>query len=213
MRRGTVCRIECAAVVLVFGSVGLAQDPHSLPDAPSTVLMREKMSSSASQSQVAKEVRAPNFLPSAQSALLCFQAAPLAPQNDAEKLSAIGHSLLPALPMHTQQHSESSDSEGTFSRATRAVSRVLLAHDSQGRTQANSAYLLGAMAASFFDTARQPYNHHAPTDVLGNFGSTVGGAAGMNLFNEFWPQLKKGLSSRIPRALQRKADLFKAPQP
>jgi hypothetical protein len=150
------------------------------------------------------------FLSSTRVGLLSFQPEPLV-HNDEERLTAIGHKLLPVLPMPVHEHYAPNESSDAFDRATHAISHVLLGHDVEGHSKANGAYLLGAMVTSFLSTAHQPYVHHAPTEVLGNFGSTVGGAAGTNLFNEFWPQLKRGFVSRIPRALQKPTAVFKNP--
>ena len=210
MQRGRIQRVEYAAVFLIAGSVGFAQNPRSLPDAPSAVFMHQRMYHSGPSKQAMQEVRVRKFMPDTEVGVLNFQAEPLVPHGDAERLSAIGHTLMPALPMTNETgNAPSSQSPDTLGRATHALTRVLLGHDPQGHTQANGAYLLGAMVTSFLSTAHQPYAHHPPTEVLGNFGSTVGGAAGMNLFNEFWPQLKKGLTSHVPRVLQRRADMFK----
>jgi hypothetical protein len=100
-------------------------------------------------------------------------------------------------------HNEPSASASMFGRATDVMSRVLLARDEQGHAKANSAYLFGAMLTSVIATAHQPYTHHDPGEVFGNFGSTVGSTAGMNLFHEFWPQLKQRLSTRVPHVLQK----------
>lgn len=207
---GTVCRIGYAAFVLLTASAGLAQTRGSLPDAPSAVLVRERLSDPTSQvsAQVFREERAREFLPGSERKLQ-FQADSLTPRNDAEKLSAIGHKLVPALPMQSHFRYEPSDSPGMLGRTTHAISRVLLARDGDGRSQANAAYLFGAIVTSVLSTAYQPYVRHDPTEVLGNFGSTVGGAAGINLFHEFWPQLKQRLSSRVPHALQRSPAVFK----
>jgi hypothetical protein len=207
----TVCRIGCAAFILLTASAGLSQahGRRSLPDAPSAVLLHERLSEITRHSRFGTEVfrqeRVLEFLPGLQHGVN-FQPAPLNPHNDAERLSAMGHSLLPALPMR-HVRPKPSDSPDMFGRATLAVSRVLLVRDSQGRTQANSAYLFGAMVTSAIATAYQPYSHHDASEVFGNFGSTIGGEAGMNLFREFWPQLKQGFSSRMARVLQRRSQL------
>lgn len=209
-----LCSIECATVVAIIGSLGLAQDQRLLPDAPSAVLVRERMSDSTFPSgfsgDIVRQQRTRKFLSSTQVGALSFQPEPLV-HNDAERLSAIGHKLMPVLPMPAHEHYAPSESSDTLNRAKNAIGHVLFGHDEQGHAKANGAYLLGAMVTSFLSTAHQPYVHHPPTEVLGNFGSTVGGAAGTNLFNEFWPQLKKGFVSRIPRALQKPAGVFKNP--
>ena len=207
----TVCCIEFAAFLLLTASAGLAQNARSLPDAPSAVLFRERLSRTTLPSRVVRQVmreeRVLAFLPSPHSSLQ-FGATTLNPHNDAERLSAIGHELMPALPMQHFQYSPS-DSPDMLGRATHAISRVLLARDAQGRAQANSAYLFGAMVTSVMATAYEPYMHHDAGEIFGNFGSTIGGEAGMNLFHEFWPQLKQRLAMRVPHMLQRSVGTLK----
>jgi hypothetical protein len=100
----------------------------------------------------------------------------------------------------TQQSSyHFSSSSSLMGRATYAGSRIFVRRDEFGKTRLNTLYLLrmlGSMAAA---TAQRPSWRRSVGEPFGDFGSTVGNDAGMNLWHEFRPGIEQLMKSHAPR--------------
>lgn len=118
-----------------------------------------------------------------------------------ETTAFFGKYLFPTL-LDQDPRYHPADGGNTFGRASYAASRVLITRSDSGKHVLNTSYLLGALVSSAIaNTYRAPrYRGVGPT--FSDWGSTVGGDAGMNLFREFWPQLGPKLLGLTPRPLR-----------
>jgi hypothetical protein len=98
-------------------------------------------------------------------------------------------------------HSVSSGS--LMGRATYAASRPLITRDESGKARLNTSYLLRTLTAVAKDTASTPYWKRSVGAPFGDFGSTVGSDAGMNLWHEFGPGIQQLLKSHTPQFVSR----------
>jgi hypothetical protein len=94
-----------------------------------------------------------------------------------------------------------SEKDGFWSRSTYAATRVLITRRDNGQKTINSSYLLGVLVSSAIAASYQPVRRTSG-QTLADFGSTVGGDAGMNILKEFWPQLRSTLRPMAPKKLR-----------
>jgi hypothetical protein len=83
-------------------------------------------------------------------------------------------------------------------RATDAASRILVTRDESGRQRLNGSYFLGVLTSVAVHSASRPYWARSNSVPLGDFGSTVGNDAGMNLMHEFGPGLRQAVTGHMP---------------
>jgi hypothetical protein len=93
----------------------------------------------------------------------------------------------------------SSTNGSLMGRATYAASRILVTRDAFGKSRLNTLYLLRALASMASAAAARPYWRRSPGEPFGDFGSTIGNEAGMNLWREFRPGIEKLMKSHTPR--------------
>jgi hypothetical protein len=93
----------------------------------------------------------------------------------------------------------SSSSGSILGRAIYAGSRTFVNRDEAGRSRLNMSYLLRALTSMAAATASRPYWRRSLGEPFGDFGSTVGNEAGMNLWHEFRPSIQQLLKSHTPR--------------
>ena len=99
-----------------------------------------------------------------------------------------------------QQSGYHSSSGGSLmGRATYAGSRVFVTRDEFGKSRLNTSYLLGALTSMAAATASRPYWRRSLGEPFGDFGSTVGNEAGMNLWQEFRPGIDQLMKRYTPR--------------
>jgi hypothetical protein len=94
-----------------------------------------------------------------------------------------------------------SEKDGFWSRSTYAATRVLITRRDSGQKTINSSYLLGALVSCAISASYQPVRR-TTGQTLSDFGSTVGGDAGMNILKEFWPQLRSTFRPMTPKKLR-----------
>jgi len=92
-----------------------------------------------------------------------------------------------------------SSSETLMGRATYAASRTLITRDGSGKARFNTSYLLRTLTLVARDSASTPYWRRSLADPFGDFGSTVGNDAGMNLWHEFGPGIQHLMKSHTPK--------------
>jgi len=92
-----------------------------------------------------------------------------------------------------------SASKGLFDRATYAATRIFITRKDSGGATLNTSYFLGTMTSSIVAAAYRPYWRRSNTDIIKDFGSSIGSDIGMNIFHEFWPGIKQALFSHAPR--------------
>jgi len=93
----------------------------------------------------------------------------------------------------------SSRSVSLMGRAMYAGSRIFVRRDEFGKSRLNTSYLLRALTSMAAATASRPYWRRSLGEPFGDFGSTVGNEAGMNLWHEFRPGIEQLLKSHTPR--------------
>ena len=104
----------------------------------------------------------------------------------------------PLLKRNTRYYASTSDS--FMGRASYAASRIFVTRDDSGKGSLNTSYFLGVLVSVAAHTARRPYWARSPSQTFNNFGSTIGGGAGINVFHEFRPgilQMVKGLTPKF----------------
>jgi hypothetical protein len=93
----------------------------------------------------------------------------------------------------------SSNSGSMMGRAMYAGSRIFVKRDEAGGSRLNTSYLLRALTSMAAATASRPYWRRSLGEPFGDFGSTVGNEAGINLWHEFRPGIQQLLKSHTPR--------------
>jgi len=88
-------------------------------------------------------------------------------------------------------------------RATSAAARPLITRDDSGKTKFNTSYLLRTLTVVAKDTASTPYWRRSRAEPISDFGSTVGGDAGMNLWREFGPGIQRLMKNRAPKLISK----------
>lgn len=93
---------------------------------------------------------------------------------------------------------QASSMNGWMGRATDAASRIFVTRDESGRQRLNGSYFLGVLASVAVHRASRPYWARSNSMPLGDFGSTFGNDAGMNLMHEFGPGLRQAVTGHMP---------------
>jgi hypothetical protein len=94
-------------------------------------------------------------------------------------------------------------SASVMGRATYAASSPLIMRDVSGRAKLNTSYLLRTLTSVAKDTASTPYWRRSLGAPFGDFGSTVGSDAGMNLWHEFGPSIEQLMKSHALKFVSR----------
>jgi hypothetical protein len=103
-------------------------------------------------------------------------------------------------PSLKQDQLRSTSSSGSFVRRTAfSASHVFLIRDDSGKARLNTSYFLGVLTAAAIHTASHPYWAQSASATFNDFGSTVGGDAGINVFHEFEPGIRQIVQGRAPR--------------
>ncbi|MBZ5614678.1 MAG: hypothetical protein LAO23_11775 [Acidobacteriia bacterium] len=109
----------------------------------------------------------------------------------------------PLLKPNTRYYPSTSDS--FMGRASYAVSRIFVTRDDSGKGRLNTSYFLGVLASVALHTAYRPDRARSASETFNNFGSTIGGDAGINVFHEFRPgirQMVKGLTPKFASRIE-----------
>jgi hypothetical protein len=91
-----------------------------------------------------------------------------------------------------------SSNESWMGRATDAASSILVTRDESGKRRLNASYLVGVLTSVAAHSASRPYWLRSTSAPIGDFGSTVGNDAGMNLLHEFGPGLREAVTGHMP---------------
>ena len=121
-----------------------------------------------------------------------------------ETASFLGRYVFPTLLSQDPRY-HPSEKDGFLARSSYAASRVLITRTDSGKKTVNSSYLLGALASTAIAACYRPI-HRTPGQTLVDFGTTVGGDAGMNILKEFWPQLRSKIRPLTPKKLRKLSD-------
>lgn len=96
-----------------------------------------------------------------------------------------------------------STSDSFMGRASYAASRILVTRDASGKGRLNTRYFFGMLTSVALHTAYRPYRMRSTSDTFNNFGSTIGGDAGMNVFHEFGPGIRQMVKGLTPKFVSR----------
>lgn len=121
-----------------------------------------------------------------------------------ETASFFGKYVFPTLLSQDPRY-HPSEKEGFWKRSTYAASRVLITRSDSGERTVNTSYLLGALVSTAIAASYSPI-HRGPGQTMVDFGSTVGGDAGMNILKEFWPQLREKIRPLTPKKFRKLED-------
>jgi hypothetical protein len=182
------------------------QAPKALPDAPSAVAAIQKQShengvggslplaaGGASNAVLPRATGLGAVVPPP-SAAIVYGAIPEQTQNSGGFFRKY---LEPSsTPQNLRYQASSRDS--LMGRATDAASKVFLTRDESGRRKVNTPYFVGVLTSIAMHKAERPYWLRSAGVPIGDFGSTVGNDAGMNLLHEFGPGLKQAVTGHVP---------------
>jgi hypothetical protein len=101
-----------------------------------------------------------------------------------------------------------STSDGFMGRASYAASRIFVTHDSSGKGRLNTRYFLGVLASVALHSANRSNRTQSTSATFNDFGSTVGGDAGMNVFHEFGPGIQQIMKAHTPKFVSRLEERF-----
>ncbi len=89
-------------------------------------------------------------------------------------------------------------------RATYAASRILFTRDASGKGRPNTSYFLAVLASvASARPSHLMYWARSPSETFNNFGSTIGGDAGINLLHEFGPGIRQMVKGLTPKFVSR----------
>lgn len=91
-----------------------------------------------------------------------------------------------------------SSNDSWMGRATDAASSILVTRDETGKRRLNTSYLVSVLTSVAAHSASRPYWLRSSSAPIGDFGSTVGNDAGMNLMHEFGPGLREAVTGHMP---------------
>jgi hypothetical protein len=115
-----------------------------------------------------------------------------------ESSNFVGKYLYPPLPKQNLRYHPLTS--GSFvNRATYAASRIFIMRDNSGKKRLNTPYFLGILSSIASHNAARPYWMRSNTSPFSDFGSTIGNDAGINLFHEFEPGLRRMVKSHTPK--------------
>ena len=196
---------------------------EELPDAPSAAVGREtgpveSLPGGAASANIARVKASPVNAGSVDTGLV--EAGPVNSQliyrrsvDPAQIRPALAYESVPAQrdsgnflskylePSRTGEHTRyrASSSDSLMGRATDAASSILVTRDESGRRRLNTSYLVGVLTSVAAHRAEHPYWLRSSASApLGDFGSTVGNDAGMNLLHEFGPGLREAVTGHMP---------------
>lgn len=117
-----------------------------------------------------------------------------------EAHSFVDKNLYPSLLKQNLRYPPSTS--GSFmGRVTDAASRNFITRDESGKGRLNTSYFLGLLTSVVIHTAYRPYWARRASTTFNNFGLTIGSDAGLNLFHEFEPGLRKMMKGHGPKVV------------
>jgi hypothetical protein len=96
-----------------------------------------------------------------------------------------------------------STSDSFMGRASYAASRIFVTRDDSGKGRLNPRYFLGVLTSVAVHTAHRPYWTRSASMPFNDFGSTIGGDAGINVFHEFGPGIRQMMKGLTPKFVSR----------
>jgi hypothetical protein len=194
---GTV-PIRVAGFVLLASCAAFGQRViDELPDAPSTSVHTETISTSAVPawaSGTGSLETAVSSEPVRASLIAVYREAPVQKESGDFFEKYLYPSLL---KRHISYHPSTSSS--LMGRATYAASTIFITRDETGKGRLNTPYLVGVLTSAVAHMAYRPYWNRSATTPFSDFGSTIGNDAGMNVLHEFAPGLQQLMKAHAPK--------------
>jgi hypothetical protein len=198
------CAVECQSE---------RPSPESLPDAPSAMVSSQAISFERVDDEARSLRAAPVGLSATAGAetdvshvvgRLRWSEAVLKATVPAQRESSdfFSRRVYPSL-LNSNFRYRPSDSDSWMGRATDAASRIFITRDESGKRKLNTSYLLRVATSVAAHSAARTYRARSGTAPLGDFGSTVGNDAGMNLLHEFGPAVRKMTTGHLPEFVSR----------
>ena len=119
-----------------------------------------------------------------------------------ESSAFFGKYLYPSLLRQDPRY-YASTSDSFMGRATYAASRIFITRDDSGKRRVNTSYFLGVLTSVVISTAYRPYWERSTSGAFNNFGTTIGGDAGINVLHEFGPGIRQMVNAHTPRFVSR----------
>jgi len=184
----------------------------SLPDAPSTVQLPTSAARFSRSVHAAGSSSTPGVLSGAMDEAKLGYFTPGRRRSSAtsypmafvqnEPNGFVERYLLPP-PLSQDTHYYASTSDSFMGRASYAASRIFVTRDNSGKSKLNTRYFLGALSAVAMHAAYRPYGARSTSETFNNFGSTIGGDAGINIFHEFRPGIRLFVKGLTPKFVSR----------
>jgi len=190
---------------------------RSLPDAPSfqPPTQAEKFQAFVDEARsplilgavgvnagVMRETEAEHFTPGPQASFTALYRVALIQK---ESSAFFGKYLYPSLLKQDPRY-YASTSDSFMGRATYAASRIFITRDDSGKRRLNTSYFLGVLTSVAISTAYRPYWARSTSGAFNNFGTTIGGDAGINVLHEFGPGIRQMVNAHTPRFVFRIED-------
>ncbi len=207
------CDAVCQSLRPVESVVAGTQDAvKTLPDAPSSVIadqadalaeragaQRWAFKSAAATGEVALPFVAsapPNLV--RRNLAMVYERIPAQKESD----DFLSKFLFVSLRNPNSRYRASSN-DGWIGRATDAASSILVTRDQSGKRRLNASYLVGVLTSVAAHSAARPYWLRSGSAPIGDFGSTLGNDAGMNVLHEFGPGLRGAVTGHMPSFVSR----------
>jgi hypothetical protein len=219
---GALCQSEHTSTDLLQGlqfegskspEVQRPEMGKSLPDAPSSIQpprRAERFTTFVSETGAPLTLSAigvgagamrgtENFTPGPQPNLTAhYQAAFIQKASS----NSVGKDPYPSLLKQNLRYLPSTSSS-FMGRATYAASRIFIARDDSGKGRLNTSYFLGVLTSVANAAAHRPYWARSSSETFNNFGSTIGGDAGMSVYHEFGPGIRQMVNGLTPKFVSR----------
>jgi hypothetical protein len=214
VKRIALVRVVCFCLLPACGAVCQSEPPSTslkpLPDAPSACVSVQAPNfqtvgdqahwplAGGASTRLGAGPDLEHFTTGPRSAAFRYQAVPDYRQSD---VFFFKHLYPSSLEPNLRYRASASNS--LMGRATDAASRILVARDASGKRRFNTSYLLQVATSVAAHSASRTYRARSGTAPLGDFGSTVGNDAGMNLLHEFGPAVRKMATGHLPEFVSR----------
>jgi len=142
-----------------------------------------------------RETEAEHFTPGPQASFTALYRVALIQK---ESSAFFGKYLYPSLLKQDPRY-YASTSDSFMGRATYAASRIFITRDDSGKRRLNTSYFLGVLTSVAISTAYRPYWAGSTSRAFNNFGTTIGGDAGINVVHEFGPGIRQMVNAHTPK--------------
>jgi hypothetical protein len=109
--------------------------------------------------------------------------------------------LLPTL-LHQDPRYHPSEGTSMLSRASYAISRVVIGRNDNGTDTLNTSELAGAVLAASIPTAYHQYRQYTVAETANKAVVGIASDAGMNVLREFWPDIRSCVMDHGPKMMQ-----------